>query len=264
MVGRSVLVVEACLADDNPVSLAELTARTGLPKQTVRRIADQMVTHDLLKRTPRGYLAGHALVDFGARAAQQHRRWTDLIPFVADLHARTGAAVWVVDASTHHESWPVLATVYGSQAAASGYADTWPRNPKDPAILATALGRLAFAHHPERAYELVRAGPQRLTPYTDVSPARILTGIERARANNESYEHDGVVSGWSCLAVTVAENGSPGARSAILGVVSPTTRFRLGALLSAAHSTAAAIADAQKLAGPSRTTEGRSTTTPQS
>lgn len=239
VLGRLMLIVDACLVDEAAVSLAELTVRTGLPKPTARRLAEQLVHHGLLQRTESGYLSGPHLAMAGERAAQQQRHRESLAPFLADLHARTGAAVWIVDISDPDGSWPIVATVYGQRAARSGHVDDWPRHPLDPRILATCLGRLGLARHPERVHDLLRAGMTRLTPYTDVSPARVLRAVESAGANEEALEHEGVARGWSCLTVRIP--GGSVTSDALLGIVSPTITFRPARLFAAAHASAGEI-----------------------
>ena len=54
VLGRALLVLDACLCTSQVASLAELTSATGLPKPTVYRLAEQLVRRRLLDRVEGG------------------------------------------------------------------------------------------------------------------------------------------------------------------------------------------------------------------
>lgn len=244
VLGRAMMVIEACLDSTGPISLADLTAATGLPKPTVRRVANNLVQRDLLQRGPQGYISGSGLVLAGTRAAEQRATRLAATPFLEELHQRTNAAVWMVDvsAATH---WPMVNNLYGPDQHQSRYAGTWPHSPTDPAVLATALGIVALTNRPADVELLIRSGIPRLTPYTGARPRQVAAAMIRFANSGIAVEHQGCVLGWSCLAVPVMHNDGSGV-SAVLGLVSRTPRFLAARFATLAQASADAItADSQ-------------------
>jgi IclR family acetate operon transcriptional repressor len=239
MLARVLTVIEVCLAHDDALPLSDLARASGLPKPTAWRIAESLTTRGLLQRTADGYLAGLGLVELGNRAAGRLGLRADVTPELADLHARTGAAVWVVDVRSDSD-WTLVDSVYDRAAGAGRYAETWPHAPSDPQILASAFGVLALADRPDLAEPLLRQGVPRLTPHTEVDAGRVLAAIDRARAERVVVEKERFRLGWSCLAVPVVDRSS-GRTVSILGVVQRTPRFAAGRLARAAADAADAL-----------------------
>lgn len=204
MISRAMAVIECCLDSEEPVPLAALVARTGLAKATAWRIAEDLVRRGMLQRIPDGYVGGMGLVDLGNRAAARTTLREAVTPALLELHERTRAAVWIVDIRSD-DDWPLLYSAYDTRAAESRYAETWQHSPHDPAVLASALGLLAFASRPTGAERLLRRGVPRLTVHTTVGQKQIEAAISRAGQDCEVVEHERFRLGWSCLAVPVTD-----------------------------------------------------------
>ena len=67
---KATLILRAFSADDQSVTLAELTRRTGLHKATVHRLARELTELGLLERGATGYRLAVGLFELGMR----HRR----------------------------------------------------------------------------------------------------------------------------------------------------------------------------------------------
>ncbi len=63
--GRISMIIGAFDAASPTLSLSQLTERTGLPKSTVHRMADQLVDYKWLERTPTGYRLGIRFFEVG-------------------------------------------------------------------------------------------------------------------------------------------------------------------------------------------------------
>ncbi len=239
MLGRILAVIDFCLDQTEPVSLAEMAEATGLPKPTAWRIAQSLVDRHLLDHTVDGYTSGVGLVVLGDRAAEQSAMRAAITPQLADLHRQTRAAVWAVDVRSDVD-WPLVDSIYDTVVARTRYAESWPHSPDNPALLGSALGILAYSQRPGDVEPLLRAGVPRLTPYTEVAPRLIESALRRARDAGEVVEHGRFRLGWSCLAVPITDRKS-GETVAVLGVVDRTPRFVSARLLRAAHASAAAI-----------------------
>ncbi len=216
-------MIECCVGPGGPVPLSEIAAGTGLPKATAWRIAEGLVRSGLLGRTNHGYIGGVRLVEKGNWAARQLAFRPAVLPEIVELHRVTGAPVWAVDIRDD-EQWVIVASVYGSAAARNNYSDDWCHDPQAPAVLASALGRMALARRPEHVDGLLRVGIPRLTSNTETNPKRLDLLLRRATDEQVIVEHGGVWLGWSCMALPVVE---PLSRRTIgvVGVVERTPRF---------------------------------------
>ena len=79
---------------ESPAPLAELQARTGLPRATVHRLAGALEDHGLLRRDGEGrYELGLGLVSLGQRAAERFPLVDLACPVLEQLCADTGESV---------------------------------------------------------------------------------------------------------------------------------------------------------------------------
>jgi DNA-binding IclR family transcriptional regulator len=90
-VDRAIAVLEAFDADGAALTLAELTARTGLVKSTVLRLAASLERGRLLDRTPDGrYRLGPTAARLGARYQASFRLGDHAMPILEALSHATG------------------------------------------------------------------------------------------------------------------------------------------------------------------------------
>lgn len=216
--GRVVAILEA-LADvpsSSPVALAELTARTSIPKPTVRRIANDLVARRLVRREDRGYLLGPRMVSLGGAAEWQTGLAERVIPFVHDLHARTGMIAWAgrVDGTT----LTMLDRVHGREHTAL-LATEWPVRLDAFAVPSTAVAQLIVSRDPHALDSVLTAGVPRVTRHTVVMPGRIRARLRRVSATGVAVEWEECRLGWWCAAAEVAASG----QRLVLGVTGPTS-----------------------------------------
>ncbi|MBP0445811.1 IclR family transcriptional regulator [Roseomonas sp. SSH11] len=90
-VGRALTLLSAFRKGDDAVTLAELTARTGLVKTTIMRLAITMEAHGYLVRLPDGsYRLGAELFRLGSVYQQSFRMEAHVMPALERLVAQTG------------------------------------------------------------------------------------------------------------------------------------------------------------------------------
>ena len=91
---KSMMVLQAVAAAEQPCTLGALAATTNLPKATTHRLAQALEVHGLLRRDPSGrYLLGLRLVDLG-RAANDDWPVIDVArPALESLRSVTGESV---------------------------------------------------------------------------------------------------------------------------------------------------------------------------
>ncbi|WP_238384325.1 IclR family transcriptional regulator [Teichococcus vastitatis] len=89
--GRALTLLSAFRKGDDAVSLAELTARTGLVKTTIMRLAISLEEHGYLVRLPDGaYRLGAELFRLGSVYQQSFRVEVHVMPALEKLVAVTG------------------------------------------------------------------------------------------------------------------------------------------------------------------------------
>jgi len=200
--GRVTAILEVVSADSERTTLARLAAETGIPKPTVRRIANQLVGLQILRRDPQGYRLGIRLIELGAAAATQLRTSDLLAPYVHELHERTRQIAWV--AVVDGDSIVVLDTAFGREHAPI-MATEWSLRMPLAVTAATAAGHLMLAAQPASVEQLLRSGGlARLTPHTVTSSRMFLDKIQRAAATGMSHEWEEARLGWWCCATLVS------------------------------------------------------------
>lgn len=199
--GRVAAILDVVASTPGPMALARLAAETGVPKPTVRRIANQLVARNILRRDILGYQLGLRLVELGSAAMIQLGSAELAAPFVHELHERTRQIAWV--GALTQDSLVVLDLAFAREHSAAMTA--WPMVMPMATMAATAAGHIMFATRPDRLQEVLRAGgPARLTPYSVTNP-RLLEGrIRRAAETGIAHEWEETRLGWWCCASLVS------------------------------------------------------------
>jgi len=197
--GRVLAIIEA-LADATtaPLSLSALTRLTGIPKQTVRRIANDLVHRGVLDRTDVGYQLGPRMLNLGGAAERQLCN-PDLVgPFVHDLHQRTGLIAWAARMEGTHVH--MIDSVHAREHSQL-MSSEWAARLDYDALPGTAAGQLIAAVNPEAVEPVLRRGLPRLTPRTQVLPGRYVARIRQVAETGLATEYDECRMGWWCAAV---------------------------------------------------------------
>ncbi|MFE9207290.1 helix-turn-helix domain-containing protein [Micromonospora sp. NPDC007230] len=196
----AILEVLAEAPSGQPVGLAQLTARTSIPKPTVRRIANDLVAKRLVLRNGGGYLLGPRMMTLGTHAERQLGAVELVTPFVHELHARSGSIAWAGLSEGLHID--LIDSAHGREHAAI-MASSWPRQLDFPHVPSTAIGHLVAARHPQAVEEVVRRGISRLTKHTVVVPGRYAAKVRRAAETRSALEWEECRLGWWCAAVEI-------------------------------------------------------------
>ncbi len=87
---RILSILNAVRESDGASTIAQIAARTGLPKSTVSRMVGELVRQRYLTRTDRDVGIGLRLFEFGARASMPQRLRAAAMPVLAQLYNATG------------------------------------------------------------------------------------------------------------------------------------------------------------------------------
>ncbi|TCP53534.1 IclR family transcriptional regulator [Tamaricihabitans halophyticus] len=234
--GRVALLLGAFSAGDHALGVSELARRTGLPKSSVHRLTEQLLTHGFLERTENGLLLGFKLFEIGQLAVRQ-RGLVDLArPHLADLRAASQ--------NTVH-----LAVLEGTEVV---YLDVlpWRDGPRLPSRIggrfpahATAVGKALLAYASSELVDAVlRPGLSRVSERTITSAAVFRKQLRRAREEGMAYEREESGAGVVCAASPILDHA--GQAIAAISVSGWSNRVRLNHVAPAVRTTALALSRA--------------------
>lgn len=230
VLGRAAIVLEA-FVDDRALSLADLTAATGLPRSTVYRFAEQLVAIQWLDRVPTGYRVGMRLFEIGGRASTVS-------------HLRESAAPWLLQAqqqsrlAVHLGVLSDFEVVYLDRLVCSRFRVPSRLGSRRPAHC-TSLGKVMLAFEPPDQIDAYLA--HRLcsvTAATVTSPDALRSTLAQAAADGVAIEQGEAVPGLSCVAAPI--RGAGRAIGAI-SIVGPTREFDVRRNASIVRAAAAGV-----------------------
>jgi DNA-binding IclR family transcriptional regulator len=227
VLGRALEIVQAVVDHGPHVTLAELTARSGLPKPTVRRIAGDLVRRRVLERVADGYALGTRLAELGTAAAAQ-RRYAGARPALAELHARCGGIAWLTAGPKLSQLHPVEVACDPSLRAL--VRTSWPPPDTVDSLANTAGGHVVLAQRPDLMDVLAERGWAPWTPNSPSDLRGLRASLRSVRDTGAAVEVERSRIGWQCVAVEVeGRAGEP----AVLGVTMPTAQGRLAPVVRA-------------------------------
>jgi DNA-binding IclR family transcriptional regulator len=222
-------VLEACAASSRPLSLAELVARTGMPKTTLHRVCWKLVEHGMLEHDDAGFRVGTKMFALGSMNPDLRRLRSRSMPYLQALASRTG---WVVNlAILCNRRALIVEEVFGDampSVVRMGGA-TMP-------LHATAIGKaLLSGLDPDELDALVGTGA--LRPYTRrtiVRPNLLREHLAQVRRTGVAISHEEWRMGTSGIAAPVLDDGRVVAAVALVGVPDAATIRRLAPPVRAA------------------------------
>lgn len=228
--GRVLAILEVLAeATTTPVALGALTRLTGIPKQTVRRIANDLVSRGMLDHHEAGYSLGPRVLSLGEAAERQLCK-PDLVgPFVHDLHQRTGMISWVarMEGTRLHMVDSVHAREHSRLMASE-----WPARMDYEVVPGTAAGQLIAAANPQAMEPVLRRTLPRLTPRTLVLPGRYVARVRQVAETGLATEYDECRMGWWCAAVRL----DPPHGRVVVGVTGEISRAPITRTLRQLHA----------------------------
>ncbi|MGI8493362.1 MAG: IclR family transcriptional regulator [Acidimicrobiales bacterium] len=211
--GRISQIVDAFDPLSPTLSLSQLTERTGLPKSTVHRMADQLVELRWLERTIAGYRLGIRFFEVGGLVAGRNRLRERALPFLQDLQSATRQAVHLgilegCDVVILEKVWghgaPPLPTRVGGRMPAH----------------CTAAGKALLAFAGDEVIEsVIDEGLERRTGRTIVVPELFRQELATVRTAHWAMETEENVIGLRCIAAPIRGAGRAVAAVSVSGPV---------------------------------------------
>lgn len=199
VIGRSVGLMEAFRPDDGVLTLAEIHARTQMPKPTAYRLLNQLVGWGFLEREQDGYRLGLRLFELGQRVPQHRTISSRVAPVLRHLHTRTGLTVHLAILDRADVVYLEKLDAPGAPAVASRAGGRLPAH-------CTAVGKAVLAHASSSSVRAVLTrGLQRHSPRTVVVPRLFLGQLEAVRRSGIARDEEEFALGISCVAAPVLD-----------------------------------------------------------
>ena len=197
MVDRVVLILSVFERSSEALTAGQVSVRSGIPRSSVQRILQQLVSARWLKRHDDGYALGLRMFEIGSLVAHRNRITSAARPVIHELRERTGHVVHL--AVLDQQDVVYLDKVGG------GFADTLPSRVggRVPAHC-TAVGKALLAYSPQATVnEYLATGLRRRTLASLATPAALEAAIAGIRGAGYSTERDEAVPGVACVAAPV-------------------------------------------------------------
>lgn len=230
VLGRAAVVIDA-FDDGRALSLDDLTARTGLPRSTVYRLAEQLREVGWIERVAAGYRIGLRLFEVGGLAADASR-------------LRTQAGTWLFQAQQQCAQTVHLGILDGDEVV---YIDkVGPARSDVPTRVGgrlpahrTAIGRALLSAQPESVWQRILADISTI-PTRPGAPS-LKSILETARRTGIATDFGDSISGLACVAAPILSSSGVAGAVSITGPAS-TNRATLQAHARVVKQTAEAIA----------------------
>ena len=211
--GRISVLIGAFDANSPTLSLSQLTERSGLPKSTVHRMADQLVAYRWLERTTTGYRLGIRFFEVGGLVASRTHLRERALPFLQDLQTATRHSVHLgilegSDVVILEKLWG-----HGTTSLPTRVGGRMPAH-------CTAAGKALLAFAPEKVVEAIIAGGlERRTGRTVVVPELFRQELATVRTAHWALESEENVPGLRCVAAPIRGAGRAIAAISVSGPV---------------------------------------------
>jgi DNA-binding IclR family transcriptional regulator len=200
VLARGLLLLDAFGPADTELTLADLAARSGLPKPTVHRLVAELIGWGGLERADGGYRLSIKLFDLGQRVPRRRDLREAALPYLEDLYEATHENIHLAVADeldtlflekvSGHRSTPIISRVGG-------------RLP----LHCTATGKVFLAFGlPEGFRRVAHAGLARRTPRTIVLPGLLRQDLARALDRGYGVNHEESEVGVAAVAAPVFDH----------------------------------------------------------
>ncbi|MGW3645378.1 IclR family transcriptional regulator [Streptomyces sp. NPDC000878] len=230
VLGRVASIMEVFNGGQQVLSLGDLSDRTGLPKSTLHRLADQLCQVGWLERDPGGYRVGMRLFELGSLAVEGHRLQETAFPYLQALAAKTGmsAQLGILDRTE---------VVYLERIVVGPVRLPTRRGGRQPAYC-TALGKAMAAFDGEAMRAVVSSPMPRRTANTITESFALWTELDQIRKVGIALDRSEAYEELVCVAAPIRDSGRA---IGAVSVTGPAGRMRWRMATEAVHSTAAAI-----------------------
>lgn len=250
VLARGLRLLDAFGSADTTLSLAELAARTGLPKATAHRLVAELVTWGGLERTEGRYRLSMKLFELGQRVPRRRDLREAALPYLEDLYEATHENIHLAVQDGAHTLFLEKVSGRRSMQIESAVGGKLP-------LYCTATGKVFLAlGSPENFRQVAVAGLTRWTPRTIVLPGVLRRELARAAESGYGVNHEEYEVGVSAVAAPVFDR-----RRRVVAAISITgnaSKLDLDRLAPAVRTAALALSRELSLSPPGQLPELRS------
>lgn len=232
---RRAFEVLETLAESGPMSLSQLSERSGLPLTTVHRLTGTLVGLGYVRaQSAKQYALGPRLIHLGERSSRLLTTWTvpHLTRLVDELGETTNLAMLEGDE-----------IVYVAQAPSRHSMRMFTEVGRHVLPHCTAVGKALLAQLPAEQVEGIirRTGMPAQTANTITTPARFAEELDVVRSQGFAVDDGEQEVGVHCVAVALTD-GSPRLALSVSGPVSRMTEHLVGRAIPLLNQTARELA----------------------
>jgi DNA-binding IclR family transcriptional regulator len=207
MVDRVVLILSIFERSSEALTAGQISVRSGIPRSSVHRILQQLVSARWLMRHDDGYALGLRMFEIGSLVAHRSRITCAARPFIHELAERTGHVVHLAVLDQQDVVYlDKVANVAADRAGTDrAFADTLPSRVggRLPAHC-TAAGKALLAYSPPATVsEYLAAGLRRRTLASLATPAELEAAVVAVRNAGYATERNEAVPGVACVAAPI-------------------------------------------------------------
>ena len=219
-----------------PLTLSQVTQRTGLPRSSVHRLLEQLTSSGWLIREEQTYEHGPKVYETGQAAFAQNRLSQTAAPIMRRLAQTTGFAVHL--GSIVGDDVLILSKVHGSRAGAASRIGA--RVP----VHQSAIGKAILAHLGEDRMPVADSGRlPRATVHSIGTPAQLREELRRVRDRGTAFDRQETATGVSCVAVSLGPPDHYYGNRAAVSVCGPSELMDLTKLVAPVRIAAREIWD---------------------
>ena len=179
------------------MGLAELVRRTGLPKTTVHRLAQELTESGFLSRVGTHYVLGSRLFELGQLVPDRRNLREAALPFLEDVFVATRETVHLAVIHDLQVMYIERLAGHTSRRTPSFVAGHLP-------IHTTATGKALLAHaSPEFIDDICSRGLPRRTQFTLVTQERLRGELLKIRVAGVAIEREETRIGYVSVAAPV-------------------------------------------------------------
>ena len=206
-------IIDAFDAQSPTLTHSQMTERTGLPKSTVHRMADQLVDLRWLERTTTGYRLGIRFFEVGGLVHTRSNLRERALPYLQDLQAATHHSVHL--SILEGGDVVILEKLWG-HGAPSLPTRVGGRMPSH----CTAAGKVLLAFATDKTVDdVISKGLERRTGRTIVVPELFRQELATVRTAHWAMETEENVPGTRCVAAPIRGSGRAIAAVSVSGPV---------------------------------------------
>ena len=208
---------------NGPASLtvAQVAARTGVPRSSAHRILEHLVKIRWLDRDGGTYRLGLGVLELGGLAAHQNQLRTVALPY---LHELAGATGMIVHLAVLDGPEIVYLEKIGGSFGMRLPSRVGGRQP----AYCTAVGKTLLAYADDHARRAsLSAAPRGRTSRSITTDHRLQQELGRVRDRGVAFDREEAVAGIGCVASPVGPPRSPAAAISICGPVADVQFDRL-------------------------------------